>query len=405
MKILILAGSGRSLVNFRGPLIEALVREGHEVVAAAPLEAGFGPAQAAALGARFEPLQFARAGLNPLSDFLSMRRMDALFRRERPDILLASTIKPVVYGTVSARKAGVPRIFALVTGLGAAFHSSGWRGRALAFVAARLYRRALRRCTGVMVQNRDIAEHFRRRGIAAESLRLIVVAGSGVDLVHFAARPFPSGAEPCFLLLGRLLKDKGICEYVEAAREVRREFPAAQFLLAGDFDPNPAAISREQLEDWKKEGVIEYHPFAPDVRPLLERCSVFVLPSYHEGMPRSVLEAMATGRGIVTTYTIGCRDTVFGVDPVRKNSSLFQTGENGLLVPVRSSGALAAAMKHLARHPATAAAMGQRGRELAEQCFDVRKVNAMMLDFMGLKTETDRAARNAPNRPVTPEMT
>lgn len=384
MKILIIGGNDRSLVNFRGPLIATLVRLGHEVVACAPEEAAAVKGQLEILGARFAPIKFARAGLNPFADALSLRRIEAVLRRERPDAVLTYTIKSVIYGTLAARRVGVPRIYALITGLGAAFHTLGLKGWLLSLLATRFYRRVLPHCTHVLVQNREIAEFLLSRRIIWDRSSLTVVPGSGVDTGHFSATPFPVGTPPCFLLLGRLLKDKGIVEYVEAARKVRRIIPAARFLLVGDFDPNPAAIRPEQLEAWKREGVIEHHFFKPDVRPFLEQCTTYVLPSYHEGMPRSVLEAMATARPVVTTDVIGCRETIFGVDRAQAPTQGWYRGENGLLVPVRSSQELAAALLHLAKNPQLAETMGRRGRELAEQYFDVQKVNALMLEKMKL---------------------
>ena len=387
MKILILSGNDRSLVNFRGPLIAALVRDGHEVVACAPEETIGVKGQLESLGARFIRLRFARAGLNPFADVLSLYRIKAILRQERPDAVLTYTIKAVIYGTLAARRLGVPRIYALITGLGAAFFTSGLKGRLLSFVATRFYRWALPHCTQVMVQNREIAEILLKARIIKDASRMTVVPGSGVDSRRFPATPFPVGVPPCFLLLGRLLKDKGVGEYVEAAREVRRIIPAARFLLVGDFDPNPAAITRDQLETWKREGVIEHHFYKADVRPFLAQCTTYVLPSYHEGMPRSVLEAMATARPVVTTDAIGCRETIFGVNRAQAPTQGWYAGENGLLVPVRSSRQLAAALLHLAKNPQLAEAMGRRGRELAEQYFDVQKVNALMLETMKLTVE------------------
>lgn len=390
MKILIISGNDRSLINFRGPLIAALVGDGHEVVACAPEETPTVPCQLKSLGARFTPVNFARAGLNPFADVLSLHRIKAVLRQERPDAVLTYTIKAVIYGTLAARQLEIPRIYTLITGLGAAFHTAGLKGWLLSLLATRFFRCALPRCTHVMVQNREIAEFLLDRRMVQERNRLTVVPGSGVDTVQFPAMPFPVRATPCFLLLGRLLKDKGIVEYVEAAREVRRIIPAARFLLIGDFDPNPAAITPDQLEAWKGEGVIEHHFLKADVRPFLAQCTTYVLPSYHEGMPRSVLEAMATARPVVTTDAIGCRETIFGVNRAQFPTQGWYAGENGLLVPVCSRRELAAALLYLAKNPQLAEAMGRRGRELAEQYFDVQKVNALMIETMKLTAEQVR---------------
>ena len=381
--VLVLGGADGSLLNFRGSLLRALVQAGATVTAAAPAETPGVSQRLADFGVRFEPVVLARAGLNPLVDGLSFVRLIKLFRRTRPDVLLAYTIKPVIYGSLAAQWVGVRRVYALITGLGAAFHADGLKGRLLRLVAVTLYRIALRSCTKVFVQNKDIAELFIREGIVPAG-KVVVVPGSGVDTQHFDFVPAPLGP-PVFLLLARMLHDKGITEYVAAARLVKAQLPDARFLLVGDLDPNPAAISREQLQRWADEGVVEYHAAVTDVRPLLGACTVYVLPSYHEGLPRSVLEAMAVGRAIITTDTIGCRDLVAGAQ--LPDATGVRWGENGALVPVREVAGLAAAMVHLANHPKLASTMGKCGRGRAEDFFDVKRVNIQMLSEMNFLNE------------------
>lgn len=381
MKVLVLGGLDISLLNFRGPLLRALVAAGHEVIGAAPAQTATVPAQLSAIGVGFAPIPLARAGMNPFVDRRSIRALEALFRKEKPDVILAYTIKPVIYGLLAAKRAGVPRCYALITGLGAAFYTPGLKGWVMKSVATWLYRISLRHCACIMVQNQDIVDFFVRAGIVADPSRLLIVAGSGVNTAHFTSTPSPNGP-PVFLLLARMLRDKGVAEYVAAARLVRKEFPNARFLLVGDTDPNPAAISKEQLNQWNGEGVVEYRPAVADVRPLLADCSVYVLPSYHEGMPRSVLEAMATGRPIITTDTIGCRETVINAGPADQEG--IRVGENGLLVPVRGVEPLAAAMLRLAKNADLCKSMGSKGRTIVEQQFDVRKINDLMLRAMDL---------------------
>lgn len=383
MRVIVLAGFDQSLLNFRGPLLHAMQEAGHTVVGAAPAETPGVPPKLAEIGVRFAPVILARAGLNPLADGLSLLRLKDLFEKERPDVLLGYTIKPVIYGSLAASWAGVPQIYALITGLGAAFHSAGIKGRLMRFLAVRMYRLALARCTKILVQNREIAELFIREGVVSAD-KVVVVPGSGVDTQHFNVMPMPSGP-PIFLLLARLLRDKGISEYVAAAKLVKQQMPTARFLLVGNMDPNPAAISPEELETWTQAGVVEYLAAVADVQPLLSACTIYVLPSYHEGMPRSVLEAMATGRPIITTDTIGCRETI--AHPGAADAEAVRTGENGVLVPVRAVQALAAAMLRLARDPDLCARMGRSGREIVEQRFDVHHINRQMLDSMGLARE------------------
>jgi glycosyltransferase involved in cell wall biosynthesis len=380
-RIMIFAGFDRSLLNFRGPLIRAMLAAGHEVVACAPAELP-GVAQALSdLGARFVPVDLSRTGLNPLVDLRYRRQVRDLVRRERPEVVLAYTIKPVVYGLPAAKAAGAPRVYALITGLGAAFNTGGLKGGVLRLVASTLYRRALRLASVVMVQNRDIAERFAALGITTARSKVMVVAGSGIDTDAFRAQPMRNGS-PVFLLLARMLRDKGVEEYVAAARLVKSKYSTARFLLVGDTDPNPAAISSAQLQRWSREGFVTYLPAVADVRPLLKECTAYVLPSYHEGMPRSVLEAMASARPVITTDTIGCRETVMNAGSIDAES--IRTGDNGLLVPVRNSSALAAAMTRFVTDFPLATAMGQSGRIIAEQQFDVRRINDVMLRSMDL---------------------
>jgi glycosyltransferase involved in cell wall biosynthesis len=197
-----------------------------------------------------------------------------------------------------------------------------------------------------------------------------LIPGSGVDLTHFALVA-PRILPVTFLLIARLMYDKGVREYVEAARSLKSGYPDARFRLLGPLDPNPMGVPRRVVEEWQREGVIEYLPETRDVRPFLAEASVYVLPSYHEGMPRSVLEAMAMGRPIVTTDAPGCRETVV-------------PGRNGYLVPVKDSAALSRAMERFMIDPSMISAMGHQSRLLAEERFDVRKVNSEILSRMGI---------------------
>lgn len=383
MKIVVLAGLDNSLLNFRGPLLHALVDAGHEVIAASPAQNAEIPQKLMNMGVQYEPVRLARAGLNPVADMDSLLRLQRLFKRERPDVVLSYTIKPVIYGSLAAWLAGVPRIYALITGLGAAFHTSGVKGRVLRFVAVFLYRLALRRCAKVFAQNKDIAELFIREGIVTAD-KITIIPGSGVDTAHFAFSELPKGP-PVFLYLGRLLRDKGISELVAATRLLKVYHREAKVLLVGDIDPNPASFSAEEVAAWRREGIVEHIPYQADVRPYLRDCTVFVLPSYHEGLPRSVLEAMASGRPIITTDTIGCRETVFEAGAEDATSRIRQ-GCNGILVPVKSIKPLAEAMKRLAEDREMAIAMGREGRNLVEKHFDVSLINNLMLSAMELSS-------------------
>ena len=368
MKILVVGGIARSLVNFRGPLLKAMVEAGHKVVAAAGAESDDVSAELKKLGVRFCQIPLARAGLNPLGDLKTLLALRALIRREKPDCVLAYTAKPVIYGNLAAR--GVPgtRVYSMITGLGYGFGAHNLRQRITGQLVQTLYRAALKNTSGVFFQNPDDRDEFLTRGLLALDAPVTLINGSGVDLDWYAPQPLPQ--EPRFLLIARLLADKGIREYVAAARILKKRYPQAQFRIAGNIDANPLSISAEELAAWQAEGVIEYLGRLDDVRPALADTQVYVLPSYREGTPRTVLEAMAMGRPIITTDAPGCRETVV-------------EGENGFLVPIKDAEALAVAMERFILEPALATRMGNASLQLARSKYDVHKVNATIMQGMG----------------------
>lgn len=374
MTFLLIASYPDSLLNFRGPLLDALLTHGLAVHVAAPDMPLGSPLrqQLEARGLQVHDIPLRRTGMNPLADLATLLHLWRLMRRIRPDHVLGYTIKPVIYGSLAARLAGVPRRFALITGLGYAFtgqQAGGLRGRLRALIQ-RLYGLALGGTHKAFFQNPDDEALFRSLGILRPATPSCVVNGSGVDVAQFAVSPLP--AAPRFLLIARLLGDKGVREYVEAARRVRARHPEAQFALVGWVDENPDAIKQAELDAWVAEGVVEYLGRLKDVRPAIADCSVYVLPSYREGTPRTVLEAMAMGRAIITTDAPGCRETV--VD-----------GDNGFMVPVKAVDELAAAMLRFVEQPQLAAHMGSRSRQIAEEKYDVHRVNAVMLKEMGVQ--------------------
>ncbi len=368
MKILVLASLAPSLTRFRGALLAEMVARGHEVVGMAPpFKPDAGP-ELTSMGVEYVPIAMSRRGLNPFSDLGLIFRLKSEFERIRPDIVLAYTIKPVVYGAVAARLAGVPRFFSLITGLGYAFTEvSGFRRRVLFNLARGLYAAGLRFSHGALFQNPDDPRFFRKVGVLPGSLPVAVTGGSGVDLEYYNVTEPPR--EPSFLCLSRLLRAKGVVEYAEAAVRLKARYPKAVFRLVGPQEHGPDGIDDETIRSWRHGG-LEVLPATDDVRPYLTNASVYVLPSWREGTPRSVLEAMSTGRAVVTTDAPGCRETV-------------EQGVNGFMVPVHDVDALEAAMEKLI-DPELAARMGAASRDLAERKFDVTKVNEIILNFMGV---------------------
>ena len=374
-RVVVLGGWAPSLIKFRGPLLSAMVARGHDVFALAPPDPnGVGgdiSAQLAELGATFEPLTLQRAGLDPLADARSLAALVRALRRHRPDVVLGYTIKPVIYGSIAARLAGVPRRAAMITGMGSALTGATTaKQRLVATTARALYRIGLAQCQTVIFQNTDDRDELARLGLLPSHAKTAVVRGSGVDLAHYAPSPLPSGP-PIFLFLGRLLRDKGIAEYVAAARQLHARNTGARFQIAGWLDPNPNSLTRTELDTLIADGVIEYLGAPEDVRPALAAAHALVLPSYREGTPRSVLEAMSIGRAVITTTAPGCRETVID-------------NESGLLVPIRDADALAAAMNRLVDDPALLARLAAAGHARAITLYDANVVAASVLDALGL---------------------
>lgn len=330
------------------------------------------------MGVRVFDIPLGRTGTNPWNDLKLLLHLHRLMHGARPDVMLAYTIKPVIYGTIAAWVACVPRRFALVTGLGYAF--TGNRQGIVKRIVSVLYRFALGRTHKVFFQNPDDERLFRTLGIVPTGIPSVVVNGSGVDVAEFPLTPLPDGP-PVFLFIGRLLGDKGVREFAMAARSVKVLHPEARFHAVGWIDCNPDAITQSELDSWVADGSVEFLGKLDDVRPAIAASTVYVLPSYREGTPRTVLEAMAMGRPVITTDAPGCRETVIDDD-------------NGLLVPVQSVEALVKAMLKFIENPTLAARMGRRSRQIAEERYDVHKVNAVMLREMGITgVATEREAQ------------
>ena len=349
-------------LHFRLGLMETLRQQGHEVIAAAAFDGG--EVRLQGRGIRCLPLaNLERGGLKPWAEAACLGELLRLYRRERPDLVLNYTIKPVIYGSLAAALVGIPSL-CTITGGGYALMRPGL----LQLLVRRLYRLALRFPQAVFFQNRDDRDFFLQTGLVqAEKVRL--VPGSGVNLDYYSPeRGGPTGQSArqgamVFLFIGRLLWDKGLGELAAAAGRVREQFPQVEVWALGRPDPgNPAAIPEEQIRQWEREGRLRWLGWAEDVRPLISQSEVVVLPSYREGIPRSLLEAMAMAKPIITTDSIGCREVI-------------EDGKNGLMVPARNAEALAAAMRKMLALPAEQRReMGLYGRRKVEQEFDERLV-------------------------------
>ena len=367
--VFLLGSHGPVLLGFRGVLISDLIAAGHRVYACAPDLEGETAQKVRALGAEPLTLEVDRHDLGPMSNLRYAAALKRLMQRLRPDVFLGYTAKPVVWGAPAARAAGVKTVAALITGLGYAFTEGREVKRKLVKTAlSALYRRALARCDAVIFQNPDDRDVFEHLSLTPRGRAGHVVNGSGVDLSHYQPAPIPK--KPVFLMIARLLKDKGTREYANAALALKARHPDAAFRLAGWLDPSPDCIDPKALEQWIAGG-LEFLGRLDDVRPALANCACYVLPSYREGTPRTVLEAMAMGRGIITTDAPGCRETVV-------------EGENGYRVPVRDAAALETAMERMILNPTLFETFGKGALRLAQSKYEIHAVNRHMMTILGL---------------------
>jgi glycosyltransferase involved in cell wall biosynthesis len=307
-----------------------------------------------------------------------MRELRSLMKSHEIDYVLSYTIKPCIWGALAADAEGVESA-SLVTGLGYSFIPRGVRQRIVGSISRRLWRRATDTNRVVIFQNPDDIDDFVAAGALADRSKSRLVNGSGVDMAHYAPAPLPPDAR--FLMISRLLGNKGVREYCGAAAKLLRGGIEARFSLAGYFDEGGDGIAPGELDQWQAMG-IEYLGPLDDVRPALAECSVFVLPSYREGTPRTVLEAMATGRPVITADAPGCRETV--VD-----------GVNGLLVTPRHTDDLADAMCKLALDPRTRARMAEAGYHLCREKYEAAQVAVTTVQHLGLGRPRGAAAENA----------
>lgn len=370
-RVAFVASYAPSLTLFRGPLIRDIVARGHAMLCAAPDIDDEIAARLREWGAEVREIPLSRTGLNPVRDLRTILALTRLFREWRADVVMGYTPKPAIYGTIAANRAGVPRIVPMITGLGYAYlEGGGLTRRIVRGVMSALYRHALSLSHGVVFHNKDDARIFAELRIVPPGLPVAVSRGSGVDIAHYARQPLPPlDGEIRFLMIARLVRYKGVAEYCEAARMLRRQGAKARCLLAGPPETGPAGFPLELLEGYA-DAVTWLGP-SDDVRPLLRDAHVYVLPSYGEGMPRTVLEALATGRPIITTRARGCRETV-------------SQGVNGYLVPVRDAAALARAMSKMIERRNDLPAMAAESRKIAEKEFDVKQINELMLNVLAL---------------------
>jgi glycosyltransferase involved in cell wall biosynthesis len=320
-------------------------------------------------GFRLFPLGLSRSGRNPFQDLRQIYDLYRLYRRERPDIVHHVALKPSLYGSIAARLAGVPHIVNAFAGMGFVFISNGLFARTIRPILSWLFRYLLNRDnTLTIVQNADDAKLFVERiGVAPQRLRII--RGSGVDVDRFKPAAEPRHAEtPVAVCVSRMLWDKGVGELVDAAKLLKSRGVPVRVRLVGPVDDNPASIPKSQLDEWTRAGVVDVAGPSDDIPGVYAAADIAVLPSYREGLPKSLLEAAAAGLPLVATDAPGCRE-------------ICRDGKTGLLVPVQSVAPLADALARLANDPALRAELGANARRAAVEEFSEAQVVAETLDL------------------------
>ena len=350
-----------SLTNFRGDLIQSLIRNGHHVTAAAPDMNEKTAEVLSGYGVDCLEISLSRNGLNPIKDLLNLIKLSQIMRKISPDILLTYTIKPNTWGAIAARFADVTSI-SMITGLGYAFTDGKQLSITSSIVrtfARRLYAFSTSLNKYVIFQNLDDRDDFIKFGCLLDPSKARIVDGSGVNMEHYKRTPLPDNA--VFLMVSRLIKNKGVREYAQASMILKKKYPHAKFLLIGYFDGGPDSISEKTVDEWVVGG-LEFLGRKNDIRPYMDQASVYVLPSYREGTPRSSLEAMSMGRPVITTDVPGCRGTV-------KNE------KTGFLVPVRDVRVLAKKMEQLILDKKLRNQLGGKSYEYCKEKYEVSIVN------------------------------
>jgi glycosyltransferase involved in cell wall biosynthesis len=368
MKIAVLSSHTPSLFWFRMDMMKDFIKNGHTVIALGQEPEVDWNDKFNEYNIEYRQLYVERNGTNPLKDIKTYRMLYKFMKNEKPDKVFTYQAKTIIYGSIAAKLNDITEVYPLIAGLGSIFRGTGFKNKIVKTILKIEYRIACKCSKKVFFQNNDDKNGFVSNGLIEDD-KTVIINGSGVNLEKF--RPTPPTKECAFLFIGRLIKDKGIMEYLEACKEVKIKYPNIRCLLVGPYDSNPSALKPEELKTYIESGVIEYYGEQSDVGPFIAKCSTYILPSYHEGTPKTVLEAMAIGRPIITSDAPGCRETVID-------------GVNGFLVPVKNLNVLAEKMIWMIEHKEKAEIMGQESLKICRKKFDVIKVNEVILKTMDL---------------------
>ena len=375
MRVILLSSHTPSFFWYRVDLMLEMRAHGAEVFAAGQMPEEDWNTKFEELGVVYRQIEVSRNGLNPFKDFETLKSIRNLLMEIKPDKVFLFQAKTVSYGSMAAASLGIKEIYTLIAGVGSVFLGKTLKEKMVMYTMSYLYKQAFRRSKKVFLQNNDDKNLLINKGLLKDD-KIVMIQGSGVNLDNFSLTVLPE--KPTFLYIGRLVKDKGVGEYLKACQIIKSEYnKKVRCLLVGPYDTNPTALKPNELQTFINDGVIEYFGEQTDVRPFIRQCSVFVLPSYREGTPKTVLEAMSMGRAIITSNAPGCKETVIH-------------GVNGYLTEVKNTKDVAEKMKELIEHPNLVTTMGLKSREMAVDKFDVRKVNHIILETMGIiKEEKD----------------
>lgn len=368
-RILLIASYDGSLIEFRGDFIKNLINNEFDVYAAAPEFTEHYRKLIKDIGAVPIDFKLQRTGLNPLKDFKSIQELKSIIKRHKIDLVFPYTVKPVIYGSIAANMCKVP-VISLITGLGYAFTGLSFKVRTLQRFNEMLYKLSIRKNKVIVFQNKDDYELFLDRKIITKHQKVDFVSGSGVNLNKYTFKEKNSTENVSFLLIARLIKEKGISYYMEAAKILKAKYPKTEFHLIGGNENSPSAISKNEINLLHDQGVIIFHGIQHNIEKHLQQRDVFVLPSYYrEGLPRTNLEACACGNPIITTDSVGCRESV-------------RHGVNGFLIEPQSQDALIEAMEYFITNPDKIKEMGYNSRKYAEERFDVNIINNDLLKLI-----------------------
>lgn len=366
--VVVLSSHTPSLFWFRIDMMREFINRGYRVYAFGNEEEWMWKDKFADNDIIYQQIIVNRNGINPLQDKKTLNSIKEKLMEIMPEKIFAYQAKTIIYGTMAANSLGITEVYPLIAGMGYAFLSESLKARIVRTVMIMLYRRSMRKCPAVFFQNHDDKKIFKDCKIIQKQ-NVVLINGSGVNTEKFVELPLPD--KPTFLCISRLIRDKGVFEYLAACKKIKIEFPKTRCLLVGPYDTNPSALKPEELNSFIDDGTIEYFGEQEDVRLYIKQSSVFVLPSYREGTPKTNLEAMSCGRAIITTDVPGCKETV--VD-----------GANGFLVPAKDVEAIYTKMKWFIENPDVIKKMGKKGRSMAEKNFDVKKVNEKICETMGI---------------------